>query len=66
LVNLVVAFETQGCDTVVCCLDTPALTVTHLIGVGGDNCTVLRPALLAGGFPYNLQKLVISVGHASS
>jgi hypothetical protein len=63
LVNLVVAVVAQGSDTVVCRLEASALAVTHLVGMGCDNRTILYPALLARGFPHSLQELVISVRH---
>lgn len=51
LVKLGVASKTQGSYAVVVSFKATTLAISTLVGVGGNNCAVLSPAMLTGGLP---------------
>jgi hypothetical protein len=51
LVKLGVASKTQGGYAVVVSFKATTLAISTLVGVGGNNCAVLSPAMLTGGLP---------------
>jgi hypothetical protein len=52
LIKLCVAAKAQGCYPVVVGFESPPLSVTQLIGVGGDHCSIAYPAVLARTIPH--------------